>query len=80
MKGKDEMKEKLKFIIANCCSIDTSAVDDNAKVNETPNWDSFGHLQIMSCVEQEFGVSFDTRTISALLSYKDILGYLKENT
>lgn len=71
------MERKLKFIISNCCQIQPSAVKEDAGVNMTPNWDSFGHLQIMMCIEQEFNVSLDTKTIAALTSYKDILKYLK---
>ena len=73
------MEKKLKFIIANCCQIEPSAVDSGAGINATPNWDSFGHLQIMVCIEQEFNLSLDTKTIARLTSYKDILGYLKSN-
>jgi acyl carrier protein len=71
------MEKKLKFIIANCCQIDSKSVDDSAGVNNTPNWDSFGHLQIMMCVEREFGLSLDTRTIAQLTTYKDILRHIK---
>lgn len=71
------MEKKLKFIIANCCQIEPSAVGDDAGINDTLNWDSFGHLQIMVCIEQEFGVVLDTKTIAQLTSYRDILKYLK---
>ena len=71
------MEKKLKFIIANCCQIDPSDIDDAAAVNNTPNWDSFGHLQLMMCVEKEFSISLDTKTIARLTSYKDILSHLK---
>jgi len=73
------MDKKLKEIIANCCKVDVSKISVNAAVNKTPNWDSMGHLQIMVCVEQEFGLTLDAKTISALTSYKDILSYLKEH-
>lgn len=71
------MDKKLKFIIASCCQVDESKVDNNAKINHTPNWDSFNHLQIMMCVEKEFSVSLDTKSIASLTTYKDILDYLK---
>ena len=71
------MEKKLKFIIANCCQIEPSVVGGDAGINATPYCDSFGHLQIMVCVEQEFGVVLDTKTIAQLTSYKDILKYLK---
>lgn len=72
------MEDKIKFIIANCCQIDLAEVGNDAKVNDTPNWDSLSHMQIMVCIEQEFGVSLDTRDIAALTSYQDILSYLKD--
>lgn len=72
------MKKKVKFIIANCCQIDVNDVDNNAAVNITKNWDSFNHLQIMMCIEKEFGVTLDTKTIASLTTYQDILTYLKE--
>lgn len=73
------MKDKLKFIIANCCQLDTSEIKDDAGVNHTPNWDSLVHIDIMACVEQEYGISLDTRTITTLITYKDILRYLKDS-
>lgn len=73
------MNKKVKFIIASCCQIDIDDVDNNAAVNITKNWDSFNHLQIMMCIEKEFGIALDTKTIASLITYKDILSYLKEN-
>lgn len=73
------MEDKLKFIIANCCQLDPSEIKDDAMVNHTPNWDSLVHIDIMACIEQEFGVSLDTKTITTLITYKDILGYLKDS-
>lgn len=72
------MKEKLKFIIANCCQLDKSKIDENAGVNVTENWDSFNHLQIMMCIEKEFSITLDTKAIAGLTSFKDILKFLKK--
>ncbi len=72
------MEEKLKFIIANCCQLDPSEIKDDAGVNHTPNWDSLVHIDIMACIEQEFDISLDTKTITALITYRDILMYLKD--
>ena len=73
------VRDKIRFIIANCCRIDESRVDDKAQVNVTENWDSLTHLQIMICIEEEFKVNLDASTISNLTSLKEILSFLKTN-
>ena len=71
------MEKKLKFIIASCCQTKEADIGSGSGVNSTINWDSFTHLQIMMCIEKEFGVSLDTKTMASLVTYNDILKYLK---
>lgn len=42
------------------------------------NWDSFAHMNLMSEVESEFGVRFETEEVIGIESAKDILEILNK--
>ena len=42
----------------------------NLKYNEIPEWDSIGHMNLMSGLEEGFGITMDTDDIVDFSSYK----------
>ena len=47
------------------------------KYGDIEEWDSFGHITILSAIEKAFGVSFDFEEISELESIGDICRILE---
>ena len=73
-------KKKYKEIFIKSLSIDKSKFSEKLKYNEIPEWDSIGHMTLMSGIENEFNISLETDDIVDFSSYKkgkEILGKYK---
>tara|TARA_X000000950_G_scaffold277929_1_gene368063 strand:- start:208 stop:447 length:240 start_codon:yes stop_codon:yes gene_type:complete len=68
--------KKYKKIFIDSLSIPEEKVNDNLKYNEIPEWDSIGHMTLMSGLEDGFGITLETDDIvdfSSFLKGKEIL-------
>lgn len=43
--------------------------DERLQYNNTPNWDSIGHMDMVSDMEEAFGVQFETLDIMSFSNY-----------
>ncbi|MBN1300766.1 MAG: acyl carrier protein [Melioribacteraceae bacterium] len=52
--------ERLKKIICDALEIETSDVeiDDETIASQVPGWDSLNHVNVITAIEQDFGVKF----------------------
>ena len=74
--------EIYKDIFINSLSIDTSKFSEKLKYNEIPEWDSIGHMTLMSGLEEAFKITLETDDIIDFSSYekgKKILKKYKVN-
>tara|TARA_Y100000816_G_C25867219_1_gene452637 strand:- start:158 stop:397 length:240 start_codon:yes stop_codon:yes gene_type:complete len=51
-------------------SVDESVINENLKYNEIPEWDSIGHMTLMSGLEEAFKISLETDDIVDFSSFK----------
>ena len=51
-------------------SIDEKKFNEKIKYNEIPEWDSIGHMTLMSSLEEKFSISMDTDDIVDFSSFK----------
>ncbi len=61
---------------AESLSVDQKIVNDKLKYNDIVEWDSIGHMTLMSSLEEKFNISLDTDDIvdfSSFLKGKEIL-------
>ena len=74
------MKNKNKYIeiFINSLSIDKKKFNEKLKYNEIPEWDSIGHMTLMSALEDGFNISIDTDDIIDLSSFKKGIQILKK--
>ena len=63
-------KEKYQDIFIKSLSIDEKKFNEKIKYNEIPEWDSIGHMTLMSSLEEKFSISMDTDDIVDFSSYK----------
>ena len=49
------------------------------RLKESPNWDSVGHIGLISTLEEVFDISLETDDIFALTSYAEGMQILKKN-
>jgi acyl carrier protein len=71
-------KHKYQDIFIKSLSIDTKKFNENIKYNEIPEWDSIGHMTLMSGLEEGFGITMDTDDIVDFSSFKKGIEILKK--
>ena len=67
----EKVKENGFYIFENC-------FDENIKYNEIPEWDSIGHMTLISGLEEGFNISMETDDIVDFSSFKKGIEILKK--
>ena len=62
--------EKYKNVFIESLSIKPDAFSEEIKYNDVPEWDSIGHMTLMSELEEEFKITLETDDIIDFSSYK----------
>jgi acyl carrier protein len=70
--------EKFKKIFVESLSLDNKDFKENLKYNDVPEWDSIGHMTLMSGLEDGFKISLETDDIVDFSSYKKGMEILKK--
>ena len=71
-------KQKYKDIFIKSLAMDDKKFEENIKYNEIPEWDSIGHMTLMSGLEEGFGIAMDTDDIVDFSSFKRGIKILKK--
>ena len=64
------IKKKYRDIFIQSLSIDEKKFNEKIKYNEIPEWDSIGHMTLMSSLEEKFSISMDTDDIVDFSSFE----------
>jgi len=73
-------EKKLQDIFIECLEISKDNFTTELKYNDIPEWDSIGHMTLMSNLEEAFSITIETDDIVDFGSFKkgmDILGKYK---
>ena len=71
-------KKKYQHIFIKSLSIDSNKFNENIKYNEIPEWDSIGHMKLISGLEEGFNISMETDDIVDFSSFKKGIEILKK--
>jgi acyl carrier protein len=71
------MIEEIKSIIAQVMSIDINDILDEASPENTSNWDSIRHMELLTKLEQAYSVKFDIDEMIEMMSLQGIIEILK---
>ncbi len=71
-------KKKYQEVFTKSLSIDSSKFNEDLKYNEIPEWDSIGHMSLISALEEEFKISLETDDIVDFSSFKKGIELLKK--
>jgi len=63
-------KKKYRDIFIQSLSIDEKKFNEKIKYNEISEWDSIGHMTLMSGLEEKFSISMDTDDIVDFSSFE----------
>jgi acyl carrier protein len=70
--------EKYKKAFTESLNVSEKEVNDNLKYNEIPEWDSIGHMSLISALEDEFEITIETDDIVDYSSYRKGIEILKK--
>ena len=70
-------KQKYQDIFIKSLAMNSNKFNENIKYNEIPEWDSIGHMTLMSDLEEGFGITMETDDIVDFSSYKKGIEILK---
>ena len=73
-----ENKNKYIAIFIKSLSIDKKKFNEKIKYNDIPEWDSIGHMTLMSDLEDGFNISINTDDIIDFSSFKKGIQILKK--
>ena len=56
--------------MATMLNVEASVVDADCSIDNTPNWDSLRHMNLVLALEEEFGVVIPDEDAGNITSYK----------
>tara|TARA_B100000787_G_scaffold169639_1_gene161466 strand:+ start:2695 stop:2937 length:243 start_codon:yes stop_codon:yes gene_type:complete len=62
--------EKYKNVFIDSLSLKSDNFSEEIKYNDVAEWDSIGHMTLMSALEEEFKITLETDDIIDFSSYK----------
>ena len=70
--------EKYKNVFIESLSLKSDTFSEEIKYNDVAEWDSIGHMTLMSDLEEGFNISIDTDDIIDFSSFKKGIQILKK--
>ena len=70
--------EKYKTTFVNSLSLDKKKFSEKLEYNQLPEWDSIGHMTLVSGLEDAFNITLETDDIIDFSSYKKGMEILKK--
>jgi acyl carrier protein len=61
-----ELDTILRRLFMDIFDIDEDEFDDALSYEETPDWDSLGHMKMVAALTEELGVEFDIEEVMAM--------------
>ena len=71
-------KQKYKDIFIKSLAMDSKKFSENIKYNEIAEWDSIGHMTLVSGLEKGFSIAMETDDVIDFSSYKKGIEILKK--
>ena len=71
-------KQKYHDIFIKSLAIENKKFNENVKYNDIPEWDSIGHMTLMSGLEEGFNITMETDDIVDFSSFKKGIDILKK--
>ncbi len=72
-----DLQSKIIKIIATSLEVNEDQITENTGIGEITEWDSLGHIVIISNLENEFSISFDPEIIMDLEDVSDLVAAIE---
>jgi len=74
-----EIEKIVKEIVADVCQTIVSQINGDTSIGDYPQWDSVGHLAILSAAEDAFNINFEAEDMMEIESVDDIINAIRKN-
>jgi acyl carrier protein len=71
------MEDQIKQIMADVLDLEVEYIDRSTTQDNTPNWDSLNHVNLIIAVEQEFDLTFSPEQIEGMTSFSKVVETLE---
>jgi acyl carrier protein len=71
------VRRRVRQLMGEVFGVAPEALSDNPSPDELTQWDSAHHLELLLCLEEEFGVEVPTDDIAALVSLDALVAFLE---
>lgn len=68
-----DVEETIRAVMAIILNMDSTKIDDNTSMDNTPGWDSANHINLVLALEEEFSISFEVSEFELMVSYFDVV-------
>ena len=73
------MEEKLKQIMSDIFSVEKNEIHSKYGQYDCDDWDSIGHLNLITAIEEEFDIVLSVEQISEMKNFELIIHIIKES-
>ena len=73
-----EIKQRVFKLVSDVLMVSIDKIHEDLTVEDIPEWDSLGHVSIISRVESEFNITLDMDQALDIESIEDIIDILDE--
>ena len=73
-----EIKQRVFKLVSDVLMVSIDKIHEDLTVGDIPEWDSLGHVSIISRVESEFNITLDMDQALDIESIEDIIDILDE--
>lgn len=73
-----ELEKKVIQIIAESLEVSEDQITEDTAIGDIAEWNSLGHIVIISSLEKEFSINFDPEIIMDLEDVSDIVASIEE--
>ncbi len=73
-----ELEKKVIQIIAESLEVSEDQITEDTAIGDIAEWNSLGHIVIISSLEKEFSINFDPEIIMDLEDVSDIVAAIEE--
>ncbi len=70
---------RVQSLLSRALQVPLEVITAEMAFGDIPQWDSMGHMEVMMCLEEEFGVEINADTIASLVDVPVICQYIASN-
>ena len=68
-----DLNNKIFEIVANVCEVEVASITETSTIGDFPQWDSVGHLTILTNIEEAFDITFEPEEMMDIEDVNDII-------